>query len=245
MNNPHLEYTEGGLTMPDLRPNFRHLHWRVMGHSFGHEVASDWADKSIDDPVFGLYKNCGLWTMGEAAILYNVAKACPGNWLDIGAHTGWTTKHIAEGCNGPVFAIDPMFAVPEFHNRHVDNVGFWGHAMTSQEFFSKIDVRYRVDGVCIDGDHEPGAPLLDAQNAAKHLADTGVIMLHDGVGKPVQEAVEWLMANGFNARAYFTPHLVFCCWRGDFAPPDHIPDPEVKRQLLDGRFADFPWEKMQ
>ena len=70
-------------------------------------------------------------------------------------------------------------------------------------------------------------------------------MLHDGVGKPVQEAVEWLMANGFKARAYFTPHLVFCCWRGDFAPPDHIPDPEVKRQLLDGRFADFPWEKMQ
>ncbi len=69
-------------------------------------------------------------------------------------------------------------------------------------------------------------------------------MLHDGVGRPVQEAVQWLMANGFKARAYFSPHLVFCCWRGDFVPPDHEPDPEVKRQLLDGRFSDFEFEAM-
>ena len=114
----------------------------------------------------------------------------------------------------------------------------------SNDFFAWQQGAALYEGVCIDGCHEDGQPQRDARNAVKHLAPTGVIMLHDGVGRPVQEAVEWLMGQGFKARAYFTPHLVFCCWRGDFTPPDHEPDPEVKRQLLDGRFSSFDFGKM-
>ena len=237
------------LTCPDLAPHFKWLHSRVMGHSFGHDVPSDWADKADNDPVFGIYKRCGFWTHDEAAILYNVAKIIKGWWLDIGCHTGWTSAHIAAGAH--VECIHPMLSVRGFVDRWADDLSHcWdgitaGHYMTSNEFFTYVDPDKLYDGFCIDGDHEPGAPLQDAQNAAAHLAPTGVIMFHDGVGRPVREAVQWLMEWGFKARAYFTPHLVFCCWRGDFTPPDHMGDPEVKRQILDGRFADFDFGRME
>lgn len=270
------------LTCPDLTPHFRHLVSRPMGHSFGHDVPSDWGDKAADDPVFRLYKNCGMWTHDEAAILYNVALTCGGSWVDIGAHTGWTSAHIASGiASRMVTCVEPMFGHWEFLGRFFDNTSWSGstwvidpaggnRGLTSAQFFADPITQSgeRWSGVCIDGDHSEGKPLEDAKGALRHLAETGVIMFHDGVGRPVQEAVEWLMGHepdcayvgsltneydpdypcqcgrGFKARAYFTPHLVFCCWRGDFVPPDHEPDPEVKRQLLDGRFRDFDFTRM-
>jgi len=235
------------LTCPDFRPNFKHLHWRPMGHSFGHLIASDWADKPDDDDAFGLYKKCGLWSRDEAAILYNVARRCDAlGWVDIGCHTGWTTAHIAGAATG-VYGVDPMLVFGEFTLRLKANMSESAFAVrlfgeTSREFFKKCP---RVSGFCIDGDHEPGKPLEDAQSAELHLADTGVIMLHDGVGRPVREAAEWLISQGFKCRAYFTPHLVFCCWRGDFVPPDHIPDPIVKAAHLDGRYPDFDFARCE
>ena len=275
-------------TSPDLTPHFKYLHSRVMGHSFGHDVPSDWVDKADDDPAFGIYKRCGMWTHDECAILHNVAKLVqPGRCLDIGCHTGWTTAHIAaahpmplphpqnlscsvgeEGCNMLTGALEHHYIDfvdsegRRFRDRFFENCGWPGQPgwMTSREWFGFLDGLHNYAGfgraylkqpypnyvlVVIDGDHEPGMPLEDARNAAAHLAPTGVIMLHDGVGKPVREAVQWLMASGFKCRAYFTPHLVFCCWRGAFVPPDHVPDPEVKRQLLDGRFSDFDFARCE
>lgn len=242
------------LTCPDLTPYFKHLTVRPMPHSFGHSVPSDWADKADDDPIFGQFKNCGMWTHDEAAILYRVCFAARGSpWVDIGCHTGWTTAHIGLGvyngslCMPFVQAVDPMLELPEFRYRFESNMNGWPRtpwAMRSDTFFAG-DWPSRVRGAVIDGCHEDGQPQRDALNAAKHLADTGVIMFHDGVGRPVREAVEYLQSIGFKTRAYFTPHLVFCCWRGDFAPPDHEPDPEVKRQLLDGRFRDFDFTRCE
>jgi predicted O-methyltransferase YrrM len=230
------------LKAPDLTPHFKHLVSRPMGHSFGHDVPSDWGDKADDDPVFGIYKRCGFWTHDEAAILYNVARQlAPGRALDIGAHTGWTTQHLAQA-GLQTIGIDPMYGVQEFHRRARDNA-VMSCALThrtSQEYFAAIldnQMKFRV--IVIDGDHSEGKPLEDAISAEKHLAQTGVIIFHDGVGRPVQEAVQYLMAHGFKCRAYFTPHLVFCCWRGDFVPPDHVPDPKVNNALLDGRFKNF------
>ncbi len=215
-----------------------------MGHSFGHDVPSDWGDKADDDPVFGLYKRCGFWTHDEAAILSNVALRRGGLWTDIGSHTGWTTAHIdAGGCMGE--AVDPMYRLQEFAQRAIDNLkstqGWSLIPFTSNEYFNQSTFGRR-SGFCIDGDHSEGKPLEDAINAEKHLATNGVIIFHDGVGRPVQEAVQYLMGRGFKCRAYFTPHLVFCCWRGDFTPPDHIPDQKVKNALLDGRFKDFDFK---
>ncbi len=253
------------LVCPDLTPHFKHLHSRVMGHSFGHDVLSDWADKADDDPVFGIYKNCGFWTHDEAAILYNVARRAGvegpydsrlGSWLDIGTHTGWTAAHISAATLTGVDCIDPMIANKEFRDRFNANVwkvaGCVGVGETSAEFFSGWNFIKHDEweppiyaGVVIDGDHEPGVPLADAKGAAAHLADTGVIVFHDFIGQPVREAVTWLMDQGFHCRVYLTPHMVALCWRGDFTPPDHVPDPFIVAQDLVARCPDFDWSRVE
>lgn len=294
MITPEGDYLSN-LKAPDLRPYFKHLHWRKMGHSMGHLVASDWADKADDDPTFGIYKNCGLWTRDEAAILYNVAQTqAPGDWLDIGCHTGWTSFHIAYAhepiaVGNYVRYCDPVLHL--FNQRLIENsktgdtIPGVPQASTSAEFFAQERIFFanhggpqcirmrdkeKVDwipgcftwvhgkgfgehipdftptykGVCIDGDHEPGKPLEDAQNAARHLADTGVIIFHDFIGAPVREAVTWLMDQSFKARVYWTPHLVACCWRGDFIPPDHEGDPRIDwtaHRAEMSRDFDFGW----
>lgn len=264
MITPEGDYLSN-LSAPDLRPYFKHLHWRRMGHSMGHLVASDWADKAEDDPVFGLYKKCGLWTRDEAAILYNMAREWDGgSVLDIGAHSGWTTAHLL-AAGGLATGVDPMLRLQGFHDRFMENTASWFgnlHSISwkiSNEYFAGEDAldRDRQDGpfglVVIDGDHSEGKPQEDAENAARHLAENGVIIFHDGIGRPVREGVTWLLGHdvgcpaiaddesdtvltdcgtcccgrGFKARCYWTPHIVFVCWRGDFEPPVHESDPRI------------------
>jgi hypothetical protein len=238
------------LTCPDLTPHFKHLHSRVMPHSMGHDVPSDWADKADDDPVFGIYKKCGFWTHDEVAILYNIARtggipgrygARLGSWLDIGAHTGWTSAHISAATLTGVLGVDPIltykvfdienkyFEHSEFLQRFNDNTyavaGCLGIGESSSEYFAHNEESFA--GIVIDGDHDLGKPLADARNAAKYLQPSGVILFHDGIGAPVREAVTWLLSQGFKARIYWTPHIVFCCWRGEFEPPFHIGDPKI------------------
>lgn len=246
------------LTCPDLTPYFRHLHVRPMPHSFGHSVPSDWADKAEDDPVFGLYKRCGLWTHDEAAILYECARRlAPGSGLDIGAHTGWTTAHMSVG-GLAIDAVDPILFVYPFELRFRSNMEnarlqiCCVSLQTSKKYFSVLQEAETVLGeserkeyqiVCIDGDHEPGMPLADAVNAAKHLDPDGVILFHDFIGLPVRQAVQYLMSIGFKARVYFTPHMVAACWRGDFVPPDHVPDPNLPD--LTARCPDFDFSRCE
>lgn len=230
------------LKAPDLRKYFKHTTSRVMGHSLGHEVLSDWSEKSDDDPVFGIYRQCGMWTRDEAAILYTCALRSPGWWLDIGAHTGWTTAHII-AAGRVVAAVDYMFSDQEFAGRFKENLANLDGANTethyravkSDEFFPTIGTSPFFAGCVIDGDHNPPQPLRDAQNCAEHLRETGVILLHDFTGEPVQEATEWLMDHGFRCRLYWTPHMIACCYRGEFVPPLHDPDPAVEAMLKDGR----------
>jgi hypothetical protein len=232
---------------PDLQGDFKHVHCRPMGHSMGHDVLSDFADRPAGDPL-GLYKNCGFWTHDEAAILFNIAKQLPGYWLDIGAHTGWTASHqAAAGCE--VFAVDNMLAVREFAERFQENTFSLGwistFAGTSNEFFAKV-ATYEMppifSGIVIDGDHCHPCPMQDAENAYHRLDETGVILFHDFIGRPVRAGVQYLLDRGFKCRVYWTPHMVACCWRGDFQPPDHVRDPlidwgSVQRSMSDFDFA--------
>ena len=228
------------LECPDLTPRFRHAVSRPMGHSFGHDVLSDWADKSPKHPKFEIYKDCGFWTHDEAAILYNVALRTEGTWVDIGAHTGWTTAHI--GMTNPVIAVDPLLADADFWLRFKQNITgsikrLGEFHSTSAVFFKDVKVRDCV-GVCIDGDDEPGEPLKDARGALKLGAE--VIIFHDFIGQPVREAVGYLIGCGFKCRVYFTPHMVGLCWCGEFVPPDHTPDPllpDLKERCPDFDFT--------
>jgi len=232
------------LKAPDIQPHFRHLTARVMPHSFGHTVLSDWADKADDDPVFGLYKNCGLWTHDEAAILYNVARRIGGTWVDIGCHTGWTTAHIAAAGVG-VIAVDPMLRLAAWQERFEQNLrSSWTGVYsvrheTSRRYFSRENTP--LAGACIDGDHEPGEPLFDAQAAATRMGSNAAIIFHDALGRPVREGAQYLMNRGFKCRWYSTPHGILLCWRGDFTPPDHVSDPNLPD--LKARCPDFDFRR--
>jgi hypothetical protein len=223
-----------------------------MGHSFGFPVGSDWEDKAVDDPVFGIYKNCGFWTEDEAEILYQCAIRVNGPALDIGCHSGWTTACILESPTiSHCTAVDPMLRVQGFLDRWQDNLDACGHLdtrvtgcyNTSQEFFRNRGGGLEFWGafslICIDGDHTVPIPLKDAQAAAANLANTGVILMHDAIGWPVRDGLRWLMDNGFYGRLFLTPHCVAIAWRGDFTPPDHIPDPHIVAQNLQARMPDF------
>lgn len=237
------------LDAPNLTPYFRHLHSRVQGHSFGHEVPSDWADKADDDPVFGLYKRCGMLTHDEGAIVWNIAESIGGHWLDLGCHTGWSTAHILFGA-AKVIAVDPMMWNEDFYQRFSDNMshteGVMPWAGRSEQLFDLLSgcPTPLFDGVLIDGDHMAPHPLEDARGAHDRLQPGGVILLHDLMGGPVQEAAVWLMDRGYKCRAYCTPHMMACCWRGDWQPPEHVPDPAIDwQEIRTNHMKEFPWSR--
>lgn len=219
---------------PNIAQYFPHLQERVMPHSLGQPVLSDWADMS-DDHELKLYKNCGFLNRDEAAILYQCAKQIGGRWLDIGAHTGWTALHMAKGLDTSVLAVDPMYANQEFYNRALANIvraGCAGQMMllpqTSGQFFAHSVHGRMFDGVSIDGDHCWMNPLQDAVWAFRYLAPRAVILLHDFIGGPVREATKYLMCEGMKCRVYCaSSQLLAVCWRGDFTPPDYTPDPRI------------------
>lgn len=201
-----------------------------MPHSGGIPVGSDWTDRAADDPVFGLYKRCGFWNMAEAAILFDCARQFQGQWLDIGAHTGWTAAHIATASPAnTVIAVEPMFALAEFRQRAEDNLQSCGvlgrvnlYAARSNQFEARGLGSFA--GVCVDGDHDPPHPRNDAILADSILGSRGVVLFHDAHGAPVQEGVEYLQQRGYRVRHYSTVHGVTVCWRGDnnFTPPKAI-----------------------
>lgn len=236
------------LSAPDLQPAFHHVHCRPMGHSMGHDVLSDFADRPVGDPLLGLYKNCGFWTHDEAAILFNIAKLLPGAWIDIGCHTMWTSSHVAAaGCD--VLAIDPMLGVDEFRARARENLKAVGYEPEIKAIAgtSKIVIPFvmaapnmvRVNGIVVDGDHEDPNVTEDAELARLHLEKTGFVLFHDFIGRPVRRAVEHLMDSGFKCRVYWTPHMIACCWRGNLTPPDHVRDPGINWEQVKGTMTDF------
>jgi hypothetical protein len=234
------------LFAPDYSAAFPHLHVRPMSHSFGHSVPSDWADKPADDPFFGVYKQCGMLTHDEAAIAYNVARKHPGLWLDIGSHTGWSTVHLGS----TVVGIDPMYEFPEFRARAVENIqraktSAMLLSATSRAFFEDESLNrkgIKFSGIMIDGDHTDGEPQRDARNARNNLKNGGVILFHDFIGRPVREAVQYLIESGFHCRVYTTPHMMAVCWQGDeFVPPIHRPDPNLA--ALAQKMPDFDFAR--
>lgn len=229
------------LDAPDIAQYFPHLQERVMPHSLGQPVLSDWADMP-DDHELKLYKNCGFLNRDEAAILYQCAKQVGGRWLDIGAHTGWTALHIAAAGDTAVIALDPMFANNEFHTRALANITRAGSAgqirlmpLTSRMYLGDSSLGDLAElhepyfsGVMIDGDHCWMNPLYDAVWSLKSLKRTGVILLHDFIGGPVREATKYLMCEGMKCRIYCaSSQLLAVCWRGEFTPPDYTPDPNI------------------
>ena len=250
----------GPLECPDLTSHFGRIHFRPDGQ--GRLIPSDWADKADDDPRFGIHRRCGFWAREEAALLYNLVYPVGGLWADIGCHTGWTTLHIHLGARAAI-GVDPELANAEFFSRFCENLQAWGatgvtlataqapfggpiryFAGTSHEFFTRMPT-LALAGVCIDGNHDDPEPLRDAERALRALrplsAGPGLILFHDFVGRPIQRAVEFLIGEGLRCRVFNTAQIVACCWRGEYEPPDHEPDPRLRD--LPSRCPDFNFRR--
>ncbi len=219
------------LKAPDLQPYFRHVICEPMGHSQGHDVLRDFADRSAKDPVFGVYKLCGFWTHDEAAILYNAAQKIGGAWLDVGGLTGWTACHLAAACC-KVYSVDPMYANAQFRARAEENITAAGFrdkislwACTSSEFFAKT--KRSFDGIVIDGEHSSPIPAQDAANAMARVSPAGIILFHDANAYQIRKACRSCGSAGWQIKNYKTPHGVALCYRGGFVPPEHTPDPRI------------------
>jgi hypothetical protein len=211
------------LVAPDLAPAFR-LHAPAI-QMFGHDVPSD--------PDFD--PSCGFWTHDEAAILYNIAKGVGGDWVDIGARTGWTTMHLAAAqAVTSVSAIEPEYGFGMLP-RMLGNVSAFAEtdvitpfAERSREFFNHTECYFR--GFVIDGDHDNPQPLCDAFDCAIAAESHSVIVLHDFWGRPIRDAVDWLISQDWHCRVYSTPNGVACLWSEESMRrliPEHVPDPAV------------------
>lgn len=225
------------MSAPDLRTNFPHMVWRPMPHSRGVLIGSDFTDYPDDHPVLGLYKNCGSVALEEAGILYECALRSSRNhpWLEIGSYVGFSTSYIA-AADRSVVAVDNMFPIPEFLSRFMENTKPFEseilvRAERSDEFFATLDeysaMNWRLAGAFIDGDHNRPRPMEDALNCARYAANNAVLVFHDALGHPVQEAVLALIAAGWKFKWRDTVHGMAICYRGSFVPPDFTPDPSI------------------
>jgi hypothetical protein len=164
--------------------------------------------------------HCGFLSLRESAILLGVVRKHPGTWLEIGSHVGWSAAVIAAG-GSPVIMVDPEFseqAKSGVRSRAMDNLCHGGaiywttqFGQTSAEFFDSPRCHGDFAGVLIDGDHDSPQPMNDAKNAAKYLNPGGVIVLHDALGQPVKDGVEYLRWLGFRVEMHATMNGLAVC----------------------------------
>lgn len=182
---------------------------------------------------------CTFMTHDEIAILYEVMKRMHRRTvIEIGSRFGWSAKAINAATAGCVICLDPIlqYGKPEFE-RFRENLGAsFGHMIpvpkTSQQFFLDRNTESRItrySGFVIDGNHDTPEPLNDAKGCLSLATEDCVMVFHDGRGKPIQDAVAWLMDQGFSAKFYCTPNGMFVCWRGfaGWTPPVHDADPAI------------------
>jgi Methyltransferase domain len=239
---------KSNLTAPDLTQYFRLLS-KPRPWSFGHDIPSH---PDIEP-------ECCYFSHDEAAIMYNVAVQIGGWWVDIGSRFGWSTAHLmAAACS--VYSVDPIHQVLEYSQiedraMHSLDMHLSGHfirqvvPLTSVEFLSRPQEYARYDGFVIDGNHDSPEPLHDATLALMRAKLDCAILFHDFYGRPIRDAVRFLMAAGWKCRIYWTPNGVALCWRGfeqtnvqrgreNFMPPFHEPDPAI-RPAKENTMPDF------
>lgn len=228
------------LTAPDLSPNFKLL-VKPRPWSLGHSIPSD--------PDYE--PECCFMSHDEAAILYHCAQATRRNvpsgalydskcWLDIGTRFGWTAATIASSANNVTLVdqeLSMIYAQDRMErNLRADECWDWVTEVIGKPAtvaLAQLNANAKqFDGFCIDANHDDPEPLNDAKGCLKIAAPDCCMVFHDFRGRPIRDAVRFLMAEGFKARVYWTPAMMAVCWRGNFKPPVHHRDPAVDWNMV-------------
>lgn len=218
------------LTCPDLEPCFEAV--RILKPvARGHFMLADKDDL-----------RCGFISHDEAAVLHEVVKRAGGWWLEIGSHVGWSAAHMAMGADH-VVCVDPSFGEEKWMSKFTQNILRVGVYLDITVAAMRSDTYFKTHmkgsspsytGVFIDGMHSDPVPYEDAVGSVRILnRDLSVIVFHDVGGAPIRRGVRYCIDAGYKFRMYNTPNFMAVCWKGNFDPPIHKPDPSI------------PWEKIR
>jgi glycosyltransferase involved in cell wall biosynthesis/predicted O-methyltransferase YrrM len=181
----------------------------------------------------------GFLSRDEAHILHNAALACAGKpALEIGCLLGWSTCHLALA-GVALDVVDPILANAEFRASVEASLVAAGvrervalNAARSPDAVRALsqDGR-RWSLIFIDGDHKGEAPRRDAEAAAEAAADDCMVLFHDLVAPAVAAGLRHFKQRGWNVQIYRTMQIMGVAWRGNVAPPRHVPDPALDARL--------------
>eukprot|EP01128_Nolandella_sp_AFSM9_P000217 TRINITY_DN10392_c0_g1_i1.p1 TRINITY_DN10392_c0_g1~~TRINITY_DN10392_c0_g1_i1.p1 ORF type:complete len:279 (+),score=19.17 TRINITY_DN10392_c0_g1_i1:87-923(+) len=202
---------------------------------FRKHIAHNW----YVDPDF---PECGFLTRDEAHVVFNNALMFQGKHaLEIGSHTGWSTVHLALGgvrldVIEPQLTQDPrvlLALIGSLRIAHIDHIVNLvpGFSPKEVETLAHWPLERRWSLFLIDGNHNPGYPLNDAQVCSKYAEETAMILFHDVVFPPVAEGLLYLRSIGWKTRLYQTQQMMGVAWRGNCCPIDHVPDPRQRWDL--------------
>ena len=102
----------------------------------------------------------------------------PARYLEIGVHTGVVFLHVRAARK---VAVDSNPQVPALKRALHPNSLLRGRIVraTSDAFFAELDAEARFDVVLVDGDHSFAQARRDVAAALVHLAEGGVVLVHD------------------------------------------------------------------
>ena len=190
---------------PDLRPaNVRHL-------------PGFWTDEE--------FTTAGCMHTAEALLLSAyVETMAPRNILEIGAYVGWSTAHLALNARNPIDVVDPFTTGCRYFNTDVLR-RFWQniirceledkvnlYPLRSPDCLERIAPKEGWDFVLIDGHHHDKQPMRDVKGVLPHLAEDGVIVLHDTFFPNVATAANYLVEQGFYCVDLQTPAEMQFFW---------------------------------
>ncbi|WP_368188432.1 TylF/MycF/NovP-related O-methyltransferase [Aestuariibius sp. HNIBRBA575] len=236
------DYISPGLQDPEMLGKFTHLiRSNPMGVKWPYlrrDVPHIWRnDSRASKPKIGVL------SVDEGAVLYNAALPFLGmRSLEIGCHLAFSTAHLlAAGLDLDV--IDPalgdgdhLAAVQDSLDRAVPGHNARLHAGFSPGIVGLVQAAAAQDKwhfAFIDGLHDGTAPVDDAAAVAPFMADTAAVMFHDLACPDVAMGLRYYVDAGWNTRIYETMQVMGLAWRGDYTPPEHVPDPLAGTADLD------------
>jgi len=186
----------------------------------------------------------GFLSRDEAHILYNTALQFAGKKaLEIGCWLGWSACHLALA-GVELDVIDPLLEREDIRQSVIDSIQGALNASGVQtsvklvpgyspqkveELANQFNRKWSL--IFIDGEHGAPGPLNDAIVCEQLAEEDAIILFHDLAAPDVAQGLDYLKQRGWQTVIYQTMQIMGAAWRGNVAPVQHQPDPNISWQL--------------